>query len=91
MTILIEREHGFSHEHITQVSELIAQQLVDEYGVLWQWQDNRLMIKHSSANGYLESMDGKLTIKLSLGFTASFFSNAIESEICQQLDKLLVA
>ncbi|UXI02671.1 polyhydroxyalkanoic acid system family protein [Photobacterium sp. TY1-4] len=91
MTILIERNHDMPMADITALSEQIAGELAQEYGLNWTWQGNRLMIRHASARGFLLSEEGKVTIELKLGFAASLFSSSIESHISERLDKLLLA
>lgn len=91
MTILIERHHDRDHDDITALSEIIAGELEQEYGLTWLWQDNKLHINHSSAKGYLHAEDGKITIELQLvGFAASLFATSIENTISQRLDKMLI-
>ncbi|WEM40857.1 polyhydroxyalkanoic acid system family protein [Photobacterium sp. DA100] len=92
MTILIERHHDRAHDDITMLSEKIAGQLEQEYGLTWSWQDDKMHIKHSAAKGFLHAEEGKITIQLQLmGFAAAFFATTIESHITEQLDKHLLA
>ncbi|WP_299018608.1 polyhydroxyalkanoic acid system family protein [uncultured Photobacterium sp.] len=91
MTILIERNHDFPMDKIAVLSEQIAGELEQEYGLTWAWQENRLMINHTSAKGCLHSEEGKITIELRLlGFAASLFSASIETHISERLDQLLL-
>lgn len=90
MTILIERKHDFPLDDIAELSEQIAGELEQEYGLTWSWQDNKLLINHASAKGFLHSQEGKITIELRLGFAASLFAPAIESHITERLDQLLL-
>ncbi|MGF1683490.1 polyhydroxyalkanoic acid system family protein [Photobacterium minamisatsumaniensis] len=92
MTILIERHHDKPHDDITNLSQKIADELEQEYGLTWTWQENKLHINHASARGFLHAQEGKITIELQLvGFAASFFAGSIESHISERLDKLLLA
>ncbi len=52
MTIFIERNHDFPLDDITVLSEQIAGELEQEYGLTWSWQENRLLINHASARGF---------------------------------------
>ncbi len=91
MTIFIERNHDFPLDDITVLSEQIAGELEQEYGLTWSWQENRLLINHASARGgFLYSEEGKITIELKLGFAASLFSASIENHISERLDQLLL-
>ncbi|UTV29091.1 polyhydroxyalkanoic acid system family protein [Photobacterium atrarenae] len=90
MTIFIERNHDMPIDEITALSEQIAEELEQEYGLSWSWQGNRLMIRHASARGFLLSEEGKVTIELKLGFAASLFSTSIESHISERLDRMLL-
>ncbi|ELR63545.1 hypothetical protein C942_03561 [Photobacterium marinum] len=78
-------------DKITTLSEQIAGELEQEYGLTWAWQENKLMINHASAKGFLQSDEGKITIELRLlGFAASLFAPTIESHISERLDQLLL-
>ncbi|RWX57349.1 hypothetical protein EDI28_04790 [Photobacterium chitinilyticum] len=90
VTIFIERNHDFPLDDITVLSEQIAGELEQEYGLTWSWQENKLLINHASARGFLYSEEGKITIELKLGFAASLFSASIENHISERLDQLLL-
>lgn len=91
MTIFIERNHDFPLDDIAELSEKIADELEQEYGLTWAWQENKLMINHAAARGFLHSEEGKITIELRLGFAASLFAPTIESHISERLDQLLLS
>ncbi|WP_036823607.1 polyhydroxyalkanoic acid system family protein [Photobacterium sanctipauli] len=91
MTIFIERRHDKDHDDITNLTEKIAGELEQEYGLTWSWKDNKMHINHASASGFLHAQEGKITIELQLGFAASLFANSIETHISERLDKLLLA
>ncbi|KLV07244.1 hypothetical protein ABT56_06840 [Photobacterium aquae] len=90
MTIYIERHHDKDQQDITSLTEKIAGELEQEFGLSWVWQENRLHINHASAKGYLHAEEGKITIQLQLGFAASLFAGAIEQNISERLDQLLL-
>ncbi|KMV30862.1 hypothetical protein AB733_09740 [Photobacterium swingsii] len=89
VTIFIERKHDHQFDHIAALSESIAEELAQEYGIRWGWNNEKLEIRHSSARGFMLAEDGKITIELRLGFAASLFSSSIEQNIVQRLDQLL--
>jgi len=90
VTILIEREHDLHVDDVAVMSEQIADELANKYGIEWSWQDDRLIIDHMSARGFLHSQHGKITIQLKLGFAASLFASSIENSISKRLDQLLI-
>ncbi|WP_232321893.1 polyhydroxyalkanoic acid system family protein [Photobacterium jeanii] len=89
MTIYIQREHDHQFDHIAALSESIAEELAEEYGIRWGWKDEKLEIRHSSARGFMLAEEGMITIELRLGFAASLFSSSIEASILERLDQLL--
>ncbi|PSW06214.1 hypothetical protein C9I89_06820 [Photobacterium lipolyticum] len=91
VTIFIEREHDFHLDDIVEMSETIAEELAQEYGINWSWQEGKLVIHHASARGFLHSQEGKIVIQLKLGFAASFFASTIENHITERLDQLLIS
>lgn len=90
LTIFIERKHDFQLDDIVEMSETIAEELAQEYGINWSWQEDKLVINHVSARGFLYSQEGKIIIQLKLGFAASLFASSIESHITERLDQLLI-
>ena len=89
-TIQIMRNHQLGEAHIRDLSEQVANKLASKYGVVWHWQETRLMLSHSGgANGHLQAGHDRIEIELKLGFLLSAFRASIEQSINEQLDKLL--
>ena len=89
-TIQIMRNHQLGEARIRDLSEQVANKLASKYGVVWHWQETRLMLSHSGgANGHLQAGHDRIEIELKLGFLLSAFRASIEQSINEQLDKLL--
>ncbi len=89
MVILIERNHELSHSQARDVAEQVANELEQEFGLRWHWDDEHLLFQHSSARGWLLPNCGKLSLNIRLGFAASLFACTIEQQITLRLDELL--
>lgn len=88
--IQIIRHHQLGEARIRDLSEQVATKLASKYGVVWHWQETRLMLSHSGgANGHLQAGHDRIEIELKLGFLLSAFRAGIEQSINEQLDKLL--
>ncbi|MGR5069354.1 polyhydroxyalkanoic acid system family protein [Vibrio alfacsensis] len=89
MVIFIERNHELSHIQARNVAEQVANELEQEFGLLWHWDEEHLHFQHHSARGWLLATSGKLSLNIRLGFAASLFAYSIEQHISLRLDELL--
>lgn len=89
MAIFIERDHGLSHSQARNVAEQVANELEQEFGLRWHWDEEHLRFQHHSARGWLLPTSGKLSLNIRLGLAASLFARSIEQNIALRLDELL--
>lgn len=91
LSIKVLRRHNLTPERMKVISEQIADELKQEFGIRWDWEGSRLVIHHTGASGYLHATEDSLKISLQLGFSLCALKPIIEAAIIERVDEILIA
>jgi putative polyhydroxyalkanoate system protein len=87
--ISVSRAHRLNREQAVRAADRIADELKARHGIQSRWKDDTLHFKRSGVSGTLTLGEGKLDIKVELGFLLAMFRDTIASEIERALDREL--
>lgn len=87
--ISIRREHDLGLERARALSEQVAEQLGQEYGLCWQWQGEQLLFEHASVRGHLLASEQQIRIELRLSLALLPVAALIRTHVSRQLDQYI--
>lgn len=89
--ISIKRRHDVGLLRARQLSEKMARELQQRYGLRWRWEGDRLKFSNASARGFLDVDDVLVKLELRLGLTLMAFAPVMEQSIRKELDEVIAA
>lgn len=89
--IIIQRQHGKTPAAARLAAEHMANELKDEFGLSYEWDDNVLRFHRPGVSGDLELDDRNVTLTIRLGFFLSALKPSIEREVHKFFDENFAA
>lgn len=87
--ISVERKHSLGREAARAKAEALVQKLSSQYDLKADWQEDRVDVTRSGANGSVHIGDDHIRVDLKLGMMLSMLAGNIKGEIERALDKAL--
>jgi putative polyhydroxyalkanoate system protein len=87
--IHVVRQHRLSVKDAKKIAQKTADDLAEEYGLLSEWDGDRLVFKRSGVAGCVRVDDQRIDLSVALGFLLKPFKFKIEQHIERRLDDLL--
>jgi putative polyhydroxyalkanoate system protein len=85
--IHIKRSHALSHDKARDAAERVAIKLYEDYGLGFEWQDDRIHFSTTGVQGTLHVMPKTVELNAQLGFLLSLLRSQIETEIDSYFDE----
>lgn len=86
--IRVNRTHNLALEQARALAEELVQNLAQEFGVKYQWEEDTVKFKGAGAKGHMTVRSENVELKMELGFMLRPFKGKIENSIKRRLDEV---
>lgn len=84
----IVQVHGLSMEDARSAAQKVADQMVADYEMTYEWTGDVLAFKRSGFSGTLALSEGSAQLDVSLGFMLRGFARKIEEQVTRNMRKV---
>jgi len=86
--ITIVQDHAMAMEEARAAAQKVADQMVIDYEMVAEWQDDVLNFKRTGFSGTLALTPGRAELEISLGIMLKGFSRKIEEQVTKNMAKV---
>ena len=86
--ITIVQDHAMAMEEARAAAQKVADQMVIDYEMVAEWQDDVLSFKRTGFSGTLSLTPGRAELEISLGIMLKGFSRKIEEQVTKNMAKV---
>ena len=84
----IVQQHSLSMEGARAAAQKVADQMVVDYEMTYQWEGDVLEFKRSGFSGTLALTEGSVQLEVVLGFMLRGFAKKIEEQVSKNMNKV---
>jgi putative polyhydroxyalkanoate system protein len=89
--ITIVQDHAMAIEEARAAAQKVADQMVVDYEMVAEWQEDVLNFKRTGFSGTLALTPGRAELEISLGIMLKGFSRKIEEQVTKNMAKVFSA
>ena len=89
--ITIVQDHAMAMEEARAAAQKVADQMIVDYEMVAEWQDDVLSFKRTGFSGTLALTPGRAELEISLGIMLKGFSRKIEEQVTKNMAKVFSA
>ena len=89
--ITIVQDHAMAMEEARAAAQKVADQMVVDYEMVAEWQEDVLNFKRTGFSGTLALTPGRAELEISLGIMLKGFSRKIEEQVTKNMAKVFSA
>jgi putative polyhydroxyalkanoate system protein len=86
--LTIVQQHSLSMDGARAAAQKVADQMVVDYEMTYQWAGDVLEFKRSGFSGKLELAEGSARLEVTLGFMLRGFAKKIEEQVTKNMHKV---
>jgi putative polyhydroxyalkanoate system protein len=86
--ITIVQDHAMAMDEARAAAQKVADQMVIDYEMVAEWQDDVLNFKRTGFSGTLALTPGRAELEISLGIMLKGFSRKIEEQVTKNMAKV---
>lgn len=86
--IRITQAHTLPHRKARAAAQKVADQMADEYDVVWQWEGDVLRFHRSGVSGRLVLAERHAHLEITLDFLFKAFAETIEEKVGAKMKKV---
>jgi putative polyhydroxyalkanoate system protein len=86
--ITIVQDHAMAMEEARAAAQKVADQMVVDYEMVAEWQEDVLNFKRTGFSGTLALTPGRAELEISLGIMLKGFSRKIEEQVTKNMAKV---
>ena len=86
--ITIVQDHAMAMEEARAAAQKVADQMIVDYEMVAEWQDDVLSFKRTGVSGTLALTPGRAELEISLGIMLKGFSRKIEEQVTKNMAKV---
>ena len=86
--ITIVQDHAMAMEEARAAAQKVADQMIVDYEMVAEWQDDVLSLKRTGFSGTLALTPGRAELEISLGIMLKGFSRKIEEQVTKNMAKV---